>query len=211
MATPGAANMPRWRACAITAGLQFGETIMRPPAACTASTSAGVSMVPPPTSASAGAARTMAAMPSIAPGRFSGTSTMRKPASNSTRATSTARSASRPRRMATRGGRGQVGSLMSGDSARRPMRPAAPLSGDTPWPPFPTSNTPACASTAWLGRVIVTGGASGIGADIVRAFAQQGCPGRLRRPRRIGRTRARSKPAATLLFESVRRDRRGRR
>ena len=82
------------------------------PAACTASTSAAESMVPPPTSASCGAMRTMVAIACSAPGRFSGTSTMRKPASNSACATSAARSGSRPRRIAT-SGRSGIGASLS--------------------------------------------------------------------------------------------------
>lgn len=91
---------------------QFGATISRPPAACTASTSAAESIVPPPTSASCGAMRTMVAIACSAPGRFSGTSTMRKPASNSACATSAARSGSRPRRIAT-SGRSGIGVSLS--------------------------------------------------------------------------------------------------
>ena len=105
VATPGAHHMPRASARAITAGLQSGATASLPPAACTASTSPGASIVPPPTSASAGAARAMARMQSIAPGRLSGTSTMRSPASYSARAVATASAGSSPRRMATSGGR----------------------------------------------------------------------------------------------------------
>ncbi len=120
VATPGIASMPSSRARAITAESRFGATISRPPARFTASTSATDSIVPPPTSASGGAKAAMRSMACSAPGRFSGTSTMRQPASNRRSATSAARSGSRPRRMATSGRStaGKVGCMVAG--ARSP-------------------------------------------------------------------------------------------
>ena len=101
--TPGKVSIPDSTACAITRTSQCGDTISWPPTLRTASTSSRRSTVPAPIKASSGAIARMAAIASSAPGRFSGTSSKRKPVANRIRATGVASATLMPRRIATIG------------------------------------------------------------------------------------------------------------
>ena len=102
VAIPGNEAMPSSTVLRITSGLQFGETISRPPASCTADTCVGSSTVPAPIRQSCPNAFASLSMLTSGSGELNGTSMQFHPAAISVSATSMARSGCKPRRIATR-------------------------------------------------------------------------------------------------------------